>query len=1005
MKRESGFVSVLIPVNDDVEGFLRAIDSVYAQSYLEYEVIVVDDSLNESVYQVLEANYGEKTNLIYVANDTAAGLMECYNIGSAYASGDYLAFLACDTVWEDKKLEKQMKILEVGSFENNAVYCCTKTIYDNGTEIEDPDQRIKRELCCGYMYPYLLMFPIVDLTSLIIKKEVFEELGGIQADLGILSDYEFVVRMSHDVNIDFVDEIMVERRRISAKDRACTENTIFTQCYIIGTHYQELVQLNQLTEKLDFVRKSANIYKCMDLFIKCLETLEQPLIDEYLINLKAEISNAREIQMFEENNIANVKACCGCMACVNSCHVGAIKFIMDENGFLMPQVDENKCIKCGKCKAACPLCNDMKGELLPERCLAVMANDEIRMNSSSGGVFPLLAEAVLQESGFVAGAVWDENLHVKHILSNKIEEVKRMYSSKYVQSNIGNVFVEIKQVLENGSIVLFSGTACQVAGLKQYLGKDYVGLYTIDVVCHGVPSPGVFGSYLNEKGTIKEISFRDKRKMGWKSGTVLRHQDDREEVLAVHEDVYMSAFLNNWSLRESCYNCQFKSQKYSDITLGDFWGINQISEFDDGLGTSFVTLNTEKGVILFGKIVNRIKKSAQTDIEHAIKYNPCIVESVRKNKIRDIFFSCYDKKSLVNTVKKLKQEIRFDAALVYMWSNNYGNALTNYALYTYLTQKGMNLLALDNMSTLRPEKDMRRFAQQHYNLSSEYFNDYAYNLVNECCDSFIVGSDQNWNYLYESAYGYGRYFQLDFVGENKKRFSYATSFGRPNAAIPPELGGDLYRKFDVISVREDFGVDVCHDLYGVEAVRVLDPVFLLSAKEYDVLLKGMSNECEEPYILVYVLNPTEKKIRLFKEIQKRLGGIRLITVLDNSSVSIHYNKKVYNYENIITSLTVEQWLNYIKNSSFVITDSYHGMCFSIIFRKTFLAIKNRERYRFATFEKYSEFKNRILDDVDNWMLDEWTKELDYDKVKDLLNEEIHMSKQFIENEILQNSLK
>lgn len=1000
MEQNQQLVSVVIPTCNNIEGLVKAIDSVFAQTYSNYEVIIVDDVSTDETFEVLQKAYGDKENLLYVLNDSAVGFGECCNVGSTYASGEYIAILSSDAVWNSNKLEKQMAELMSETSKGNVVYGCVERCFENGVALQDPDIRIKRALCVGNIYPFLLMYPIVDISSLMLKRSVFEETGGMRAGLGRLTDYEFLLRLARYYEFDFVDEILVTVEGSIKGKEEHVEDAIFAQCYIVGVNYQELIKYDLLVEKLDAISKKARAYKCMDLFIKCLEALELPRVDRYVESLKLQNESTRKIQVFEEVNIKKVQSCCGCMACTNVCKVGAIEMVLDREGFWTPQIDDTKCMGCGQCKMSCPLCNDVKGVVLPERCYATMAEDEVRMNSSSGGIFPLLAESILQDGGYVAGAVFDKDLNVKHIVSNDILEVKKMYTSKYVQSYIGGVFAEIEKVLQSEKKVLFSGCACQAAGLRQYLKLDYPNLYIVDVVCHGVPSTGVYKNYLLEKGPIQEISFRNKKKLGWGSGLVVKYDNQMEQVFSVSGNPYMSAFLNNWILRESCYDCQFKSKKYSDITLGDFWGINQISDFEDGLGTSFVTLNTEKGVILFGGIINCLKNSAQTDTSLAVTYNPCIASSVKRSKLRDVFFEFYNEKSLQSTIDKMKQTTKFDAALIYMWSNNYGNALTNYALYTFLSKQGMKLLALDNMSTLRPERDMLRFAREHYNLSSDYFNEYAYALVNDCCERFIVGSDQNWNFLYESVYKYGRYFQLDFVQPGKRKYSYATSFGRPHAAISKELGEELYQQFDAISVREDFGVDVCRDLYGVEAVRVMDPVFLLDAKEYDDILAGEKLECKEPYILVYILNPTYEKIQLCKDIQKRLNNIRIINILDNNSINVHYNKKIFNYENIVSSPTVETWLNYIKNSSFVITDSYHGMCFSIIYRKSFVTIKNRERYRFATFERYPVFAERILDNLDNLQIDKWAMPLDYAQVEDELDDEIVQSKQFISDYIL-----
>ena len=191
------------------------------------------------------------------------------------------------------------------------------------------------------------------------------------------------------------------------------------------------------------------------------------------------------------------KECCGCNACVQSCPKKCIVMARDEEGFLYPEVDYSQCVECGLCEKACPILNAEKKQDMVLKCYVAYAKDEsIRLQSSSGGVFTLLAEAILQKQGIVFGASLDENMQVKHISIDNVADLSLLRGSKYVQSDIGNTYIEVKKNLENGRQVLFSGTACQIAGLKQYLRKDFENLYTIDILCHGVPSPKVWDLYL-----------------------------------------------------------------------------------------------------------------------------------------------------------------------------------------------------------------------------------------------------------------------------------------------------------------------------------------------------------------------------------------------------------------------------------------------------------------------------------------------------------------------------
>ena len=213
------------------------------------------------------------------------------------------------------------------------------------------------------------------------------------------------------------------------------------------------------------------------------------------------------------------------------------------------------------------------------------------MNASSGGVFPLLAQHMLDRGGYVAGAVFDKNFKVRHIVSNQKKDIRALQTSKYVQSDTSKVYFRIRELLEEGKEVLFTGCACQVAGLKAFLMKPYENLCTMDVVCHGVPSVKVYEGYLREfvrrEGKIDELNFRKKSVFGWSTNLYVRFASGRE-YRPKGRGLYLSCFLSDWILRESCYHCEFKKMKYSDLTAADFWGIQNLEKgFEDGKGSPY----------------------------------------------------------------------------------------------------------------------------------------------------------------------------------------------------------------------------------------------------------------------------------------------------------------------------------------------------------------------------------------------------------------------------------
>lgn len=356
-------------------------------------------------------------------------------------------------------------------------------------------------------------------------------------------------------------------------------------------------------------------------------------------------------------NIKSKSDCCGCFACYGICPNKAIELIEDENGFKYPSVNMNNCVKCGLCLKVCPIAISHNRLNETKAYSVINRDDEYRKNSSSGGIFSLLSLEIIKNKGVVFGAKFNEKYDVVHSFAENIEELKSFMGSKYVQSSINDCYKNARKFLEEGRIVLFSGTPCQIEGLKSFLQKDYSNLYTQDLICHGVPSPKLWRKYLEsviEKGLgkIERINFRNKDN-GWKNYNVNIKYTYGEYKNVHKKDSYMQAFLNNICLRESCYECKFKKiNRNSDITLADFWGINKINpSFDDDRGTSLVILNSEKGIKLFELIkMNTLCK--EVDLNEAIKYNTAMVKSVSKNENREEFFSDLDKLEFNELIKK-----------------------------------------------------------------------------------------------------------------------------------------------------------------------------------------------------------------------------------------------------------------------------------------------------------------------------------------------------------------
>ena len=297
--------------------------------------------------------------------------------------------------------------------------------------------------------------------------------------------------------------------------------------------------------------------------------------------------------------------CCGCGACKAVCPVNAIKMSEDEYGFISPVIDHRLCINCGKCKKVCAFAQPERSinEKLPIRAYAAALHDNaILSRSASGGAFAGIAQYVLSNGGLVYGAAFSEDHSVEHIEISSVDDLHLIQGSKYTQSNTAEIWNKVKERLESGRTVLFSGTPCQVASLKTFLGKDYADLYTIDLICHGVGSNRMFQDdlkYLSRRysSPIKLVSFRSKRR-GWGTDGDLVLEKKTIDYSPINSPYYYF-FLDSSIFRESCYHCPFATQKRAgDLTIGDFWGIESAvpdRRFDTEKGVSCLIVNTSKG--------------------------------------------------------------------------------------------------------------------------------------------------------------------------------------------------------------------------------------------------------------------------------------------------------------------------------------------------------------------------------------------------------------------------
>ncbi|MEE0109204.1 MAG: Coenzyme F420 hydrogenase/dehydrogenase, beta subunit C-terminal domain [Merdibacter sp.] len=354
------------------------------------------------------------------------------------------------------------------------------------------------------------------------------------------------------------------------------------------------------------------------------------------------------------------KYCTGCTACVSICPNNCIKMEKDKEGFVYPKINKESCIECGLCEKVCPIINCYGHETDLMKCYAIKnINYDERIKSSSGGMFSLIANDVINQFGKIYGAAYNNDFLVHHVCVNRKEDISLLQGAKYTQSELNNCFQKVKTDLINGDLVLFSGTPCQCAGLHSFLGKKYNNLIMIDFVCHGVPSPKLWQFYIDyrskqENGGNRPISINMRsKKTGWSKYSYSTEfiYENKSTLVSNNCDLFMKSFIGNLCLRKSCMNCKNKgSNRYADLTLGDYWGIwNQYPEFDDNRGVSVVFIHSDKG----HKILNRISEKCNmipVSLNDAMKENRSYSFSSIPHKNRDAFLALVNDENFENTV-------------------------------------------------------------------------------------------------------------------------------------------------------------------------------------------------------------------------------------------------------------------------------------------------------------------------------------------------------------------
>ena len=420
----------------------------------------------------------------------------------------------------------------------------------------------------------------------------------------------------------------------SVKSRGIAEDLFGNyQDYVLPT--EELVG-DQLINKFKYIDENKEKIK--------------EILKEKMKIVKKEAKNLynqmiERLDYLDKKYVCSKNKCTGCSACLNICPVNAIKFVENKEGFLYPEIDLDKCIHCDKCRNTCIALHPKITSSKIEECHAIKAiSDEVRKISSSGGVFHYLATKILEEKGVVYGAEL-KNFKVEHIRITDTKDLIKIKGSKYAQSNLKNVFQQVQKDLKDNKKVLFSGTPCQIQGLKKYLNQDYEKLYTVSVICHGVINDKLMKKRILEfekqyDTKMKSLKYRSKIN-GWDKSTIEFDSKRIRKSYAFTEDSLMNLYINNFILRESCYACPAKGleNNIADIILGDYWVIYHVHrEMFDNLGVSAIIIKTPKGKNLYDKVKNQFIEK-ETDIQNIVKYNPSLIESVRRPLERSKIFN------------------------------------------------------------------------------------------------------------------------------------------------------------------------------------------------------------------------------------------------------------------------------------------------------------------------------------------------------------------------------
>lgn len=660
--------------------------------------------------------------------------------------------------------------------------------------------------------------------------------------------------------------------------------------------------------------------------------------------------------------------CEGCGLCEWKCPVQAIRLGENVHGYRKPKIDNDLCINCGKCVRECPA-YFIGDEGTAPKTFAYMGDDRIREHSSSGGVFGAIAASILADNGYVCGASWTKGFKVEHRIINRISDLGKLQMSKYIRSDIRPVIDGIRSCLENQRKVLFVGCPCQVAAVKRFIGENG-NLLTIDLICSEAPSHWIFKQYLDENydvDNIQEIGFRSKED-GWRPDSLFIRDFGGKKAVKHMEDSSQKAFHSRLMMDISCEHCNFvKLPRIGDISIGDAWGILEYdASLDDKKGTSIILINNKKGWGLYQIASVYAQKTREIPFEWTIKNRT--VNCIYPHVGRDRFYKEINRLGF-NKAFEDADKGQYDIGIVGNWSYpNYGSELTYFALYHVLKDMGYSVFMIEwpEDSYWKPCGCTQLFEIEPYDndeIAPFSRNHYEMRRYNDKCRMFVLGSDQLLNpNLYHA---FGKTALLDWIEIDKKKIGYALSFGREDVDYASYDKMELsyyFHKFNDISVREKTAVEQMKNIFGVMSDWVLDPVFLCKESWYKMAARKYDRP-EKTGVFAYILDSNEKtESALMKMAEMTHESVHIF----RDAAKMGTESQVIDTETL-SHISVERWLGELMNSRFVVADSFHGICFAIIFHKDFIAIRNdcRGGTRFDSILGQLGLEDRLIEDIDD----------------------------------------